>query len=76
MKKNMIDWLNLANCRETIISNLDAEKGELIDKCDTAVQLRKDADKQLVKILEEQKTIAQDLKQARDVNKQLSEQLT
>lgn len=54
---------------------LSSEKKKLTQELNTALQQHKDADEQLIQIIEVQKKAAKDLEEARDDNKHLSKEL-
>nr|CAB3464391.1 unnamed protein product [Digitaria exilis] len=74
-QSKMTDWSNLANRHEEALKTLSAEHDVIKEELRVAVQQRKDADAQLMQILEQQKKLAKDLEDARKEKSQLSEEL-
>ncbi|MBS2634122.1 hypothetical protein KFY46_25655, partial [Salmonella enterica subsp. enterica serovar 1,4,[5],12:i:-] len=74
-QSKMTDWSNLANRHEEALRTLSAEHDIIKEELRVAVQQRKDADAQLIQVIEQQKKLAKDLEDAREEKSQLSEEL-
>ncbi|KAF8754437.1 hypothetical protein HU200_011473 [Digitaria exilis] len=74
-QSKMTDWSNVANRYEEALKTLSADHEGVKEQFRVAVQQRKDADEQLVQILEQQKQLAKNLEGAREENNRLSRDL-
>nr|CAB3453970.1 unnamed protein product [Digitaria exilis] len=74
-QRKMTDWSNLANRHEEALKTLSAEHDAIKEELRVAVQQRKDADAQLIQVIEQQKKLAKDLEDARGEKNQLSKEL-
>ncbi|KAF8688247.1 hypothetical protein HU200_042372 [Digitaria exilis] len=74
-QSKMADWSNLANRQEEALKTLSADHESLKEELRVAVKQRKDADAQLIQVLEQQQKLAKDLEDAREEKNQLSREL-
>nr|CAB3469829.1 unnamed protein product [Digitaria exilis] len=74
-QSKMTDWSNLANCHEEALKTLSEEHHTIKEQLRVAVEQRKDADAQLIQVIEQQKKFAKDLEDAREERNQLSKEL-
>nr|CAB3489065.1 unnamed protein product [Digitaria exilis] len=74
-QSKMTDWSNFANCHEEALKTLSEEHHTIKEQLRVAVEQRKDADAQLIQVIEQQKKFAKDLEDAREERNQLSKEL-
>nr|CAB3502400.1 unnamed protein product [Digitaria exilis] len=74
-QSKMTDWSNVANRYEEALKTLSADHEGVKEHLRVAVQQRKDANEQLIQVLEQQKQLAKNLEGAREENNRLSRDL-
>ena len=75
LKEHLTECKNLAYRREERVKELSAEKEDLTRKLEAEKKFCKDADRQIIQLIDQNKKAAKDLQDARDDNQRMAQEL-